>query len=159
MHAIKPIEDALKNLLEHDEILEDALGNYVYKAFDNQIESFEAGLDIYIKVITRAAQHLNISIDLNPLIQLKQEMENQTEFSESNIKSSLDCLEKCKLIIQAAPPKLIRDLSVKADSERKQILETKDNQESPHQSLDSVLKGGYLKDQIAVIGNLNLIRN
>lgn len=123
MHAIKPIEDALKNLLEHDEILEDESGNYVYRAFDNQIESFEAGLDIYIKVIANAAQHLNALIDLNPLIQLKQEMEDQLEFSESNLKTSLDCLEKCRLIIQAAPPKLIRELSIQAGNERNNSID------------------------------------
>lgn len=120
MQAIDPIEKALDNLLEKGEILEDSDGIYVYKSFDGQMESFEAGLDIYTKVVEKVLEirQINPTLDLSPLLVLRQAMIDQENFSESNILEAKKCLEVCKEVISLSPAKLIRELAVTVGEQR-----------------------------------------
>lgn len=132
MQAIDPIEKALDNLLEKGEILEDSDGVYVYKSFDGQMESFEAGLDIYTKVIQKALEvrQSNTTLDLSPLLVLRQAMIDQENFSESNILESKKCLELCKEVINQTAPKLIRELASMIGEQRLGTNILVNNQES-----------------------------
>jgi hypothetical protein len=117
MSAITPIENALYALINNSEMLVDDDGEYVYKAFDGELESFEAGLFVYSYVIENAAKRIGVDINLNALNSLREEMLAKDGFDEDIMLSACDCLEKCKWVINKSPPKLIRELTLSCRSE------------------------------------------
>lgn len=118
IHAMDPIEQALNNVLEKGELLCDDDGIYVYKTFDGQLESFEAGLDIYVKTVERLVKLSNNDFSLNGLRQLREQLIEQDGLDEEVIESAKSELQICKKVIALSPASLIRQISTSIGIER-----------------------------------------
>lgn len=120
MQAMDPIQNALDSIIIHGEVLTDHDGNYVYKTFDNQLESFEAGLDIYVKTAERIMDLTTNKIDLTNLKLLREQMIEQEGFDEEVLEKAKLELELCKKIISVSPPKMVREIATHIGQERLQ---------------------------------------
>lgn len=118
MLAFSPLQDALDNLVDKGEILADCCGKYVYRNSVNEEESFEAGLEIYSRVVELICEKNNLKYNLEPIKALHAEMVAQEGFEEETILNAKECLEFCRLIIAAAPTLLVRELTLQVGRER-----------------------------------------
>lgn len=124
--AFDPLEKAVNNILEIGELDEDQFGNFVYLNENGSLESFSAGLEIYIRTIEKIVEHYNkegkanIEVDLSSMVELKESMDNHSEFSETMLINVKKCFQICKYIISKAPPALTRHVALTIAKERKE---------------------------------------
>lgn len=120
IHAFKPIEDAITQIIETSEIDQDQFGNYLYINGDNKPESFIDGLEIYISVITNICIINKITFDMTPLFDLRQTMLDHDDFSEFMLVKAKKCLSQCKVFIAKTPSNVTRYIALQLAEARKQ---------------------------------------
>ena len=120
MHSMGPIEIAVSNILNRGEVLEDNVGNYVYRTGEGKLESFEAGLDIYNFVIADICKNRCVNWEPKELIQLREAMLAKTGFDEELLENAMVCLENCKSVLSGVSPKELRESVAKVRAYREQ---------------------------------------
>ena len=109
--AIRPLEEALKSLLEHSE-LTTIDGVAVYRGDKGQMESFEAGLLIYHRAVELLSEKRQLPIPSeSPLLKLREALLLNDEIDERYVLDSLTTLAKYKQLLSTTNPLLLREVA------------------------------------------------
>ena len=110
MTCFEPIEKAIDQLIETQEIELDETGVAIYRNPQNLAISFESGINTYTNFVKIYAERAGLQVNLEPLWKLRDDMKSLEGFDEEDLLKAKECALMCKEVIAKVPFKVSQDI-------------------------------------------------
>ena len=110
MTCFEPIEKAIDQLIETQEIELDEAGAAIYRNPKGEAISFESGINTYTNFVKIYAERTGLQVNLEPLWKLRDDMQSLEGFEEEDLLQAKQCALICKEIIAKIPFKVSQDI-------------------------------------------------